>query len=163
MPTVEERLAEHGITLPKPSAPLAAYVPFVQTGNQLFVSGQLPLGLDPVPKGPLTAVDMAEGGTVEPGSTLALAQMAARQCAINLIAQAKAATGDLTRVARVVKLVGFVSSTSEFTQQPIVVNGASELMAVAFGDAGQHARSAVGVAALPLGVVVEVEAIFEVA
>ncbi|MEM7498507.1 MAG: RidA family protein [Pseudomonadota bacterium] len=162
MATVEEKLAEMGITLPTPGAPLAAYVPFVRTGNQLFVSGQLPLGINPLPTGRLTAADHVEGAAPE-GSAVAAAQAAARQCAVNAIAQAKIATGDLEAIARVVKLVGFVNSAPDFQQQHIVVNGASELMQAAFGDRGKHARSAVGVAALPMGVIVEVEAIFELA
>ncbi|MEM6487298.1 MAG: RidA family protein [Pseudomonadota bacterium] len=161
MASVEKNLAKMGITLPEPSVPLAAYVPFVQTGNQLFVSGQLPLGMDPMPKGPLKGADHADGAPA-PGSALASAQLAARQCAINLLSQAKAATGDLGKIKQVVKLVGFVASAADFNQQPLVVNGASELMQAAFGDAGKHARSAVGVAALPMGVVVEVEAVFEI-
>ena len=160
--TIDARLAELGIELPTPSAPVAAYVPTVMCGTQLFVSGQLPLGLDPLPKGTLAAADHAEGTPAE-GSRLAMAQAAARQCGINLIAQAKAAAGDLDRVARVVKLTGFVNSAHDFTQQPVVVNGCSELMLEVFGDRGQHARSAVGVAALPLGVMVEIEGIFEIA
>ncbi|MEM6358388.1 MAG: RidA family protein, partial [Pseudomonadota bacterium] len=111
MAAVEETLAEMGITLPTPGAPLAAYVPFVRTGNQLFVSGQLPLGIDPLPKGQLTAADHVDGAAPA-GSTLAAAQVAARQCAINAIAQAKIATGDLDAIARVVKLVGFVNSAA---------------------------------------------------
>ncbi|MEM6421775.1 MAG: RidA family protein, partial [Pseudomonadota bacterium] len=160
MATVEEKLASMGITLPEPAAPAAAYVPTVRTGDQLFVSGQLPLGLDPLPVATLTAADHIEQGA-EPGAGLAAAQAAARQCAINLIAQAKSAAGSLENVTRVVKLVGFVNSAPDFRQQHLVVNGASQLMQDAFGDRGFHARSAVGVAALPFGVVVEVEAIFE--
>ncbi|MEO1468759.1 MAG: RidA family protein [Pseudomonadota bacterium] len=160
MATVEERLSELGITLPTPAAPAAAYVPTVITGKQLFISGQLPLGLDPLPTGQLTEIDHVDGDIAE-GSTLHRAQIAARQCGINLIAQAKAATGDLETIARVVKLVGFVNSASGFHQQHLVVNGASQLMAAAFAEKGEHARSAVGVAALPFGVIVEVEAIFE--
>ncbi|MEM7530289.1 MAG: RidA family protein [Pseudomonadota bacterium] len=162
MATVEQKLAEMGITLPEPAAPAAAYVPFVRTGNQLFVSGQLPLGIDPLPTGCLTAADHAADGKTASGK-LADAQVAARQCAINLIAQAKVATGDLSGIARVVKLVGFVNSAPDFAQQHLVVNGASQLMMDAFGEIGQHARSAVGVAALPFNVVVEVEGIFELA
>jgi len=160
--TIDARLAELGIELPTPSAPVAAYVPSVLSGNQLFVSGQLPLGIDPLPTGTLTAADHADGTPAE-GSLLALAQAAARQCGINLIAQAKAATGDLDRIARVVKLTGFVSSAADFTQQPVVVNGCSNLMLEVFGEKGAHARSAVGVAALPFGVLVEIEGIFELA
>jgi enamine deaminase RidA (YjgF/YER057c/UK114 family) len=133
----------------------------VQAGSLLHLSGQLPIGLDPMPKGPLTKADEVEGTPPE-GSALALAQAAARQCALNLIAQAKVATNDLDAVIRVVKLTGFVASHADFTQQPLVVNGASHLMAEVFGpERGAHARSAVGVAALPFGVVVEVEAILQ--
>lgn len=160
--TAESRLAAMGITLPVPAAPVAAYVPFVRTGNQLFVSGQLPFGIDPLPTGTLSELHHADGKPEE-GSPLAAAQAAARMCAINLVAQAKAATGDLEKVVRVVKLVGFVNSDATFTQQPVVVNGASELMVAVFGSRGEHARSAVGVSSLPFGAVVEVEAVFEVA
>lgn len=160
--TVETRLAELGITLPEPAKPVASYVPFVRTGDLLFVSGQLPFGIDPLPTGALSAADHQDGAPAA-GSRLAQAQAAARMCGINLLAQAKAATGDLDRVKRVVKLVGFVNSAPDFTQQPVVVNGCSDLMKDVFGAAGEHARSAVGVSALPLGVMVEVEAIFEIA
>lgn len=150
---IEQRLAELGIELPTPARPVANYVPFVRTGNLLWVSGQVSLAADGSRIiGKLGAdFDVAKG------------QAAARRCAINLIAQAKAALGELDRVARVVKLVGFVNSTPEFGDQPSVVNGASDLMVEVFGDKGRHARSAVGVAALPLGVAVEIEAVFEAA
>ncbi|MEL6773846.1 MAG: RidA family protein [Pseudomonadota bacterium] len=162
MASVEERLAEMGITVPEATAPAAAYVPTVRTGNHLYVSGQLPLGLDPLPVATLSAADHIEQGA-EPGPGLAAAQAAARQCGINLIAQIKAATGDLESVVRVVKLVGFVNSAPDYRQQHLVMNGASQLIQTAFGAKGLHARSAVGVAALPFGVVVEVEAIVELA
>lgn len=160
---IEAKLTEMGLTLPTPAKPVASYVPFVRTGNVLFMSGQLPFGIDPLPTGTLTAADHAEGGAPGSGSRLATAQAAARQCALNLLAQAKAATGDLDRITRVVKLVGFVNCDSSFTQQPVVVNGASDLMKDVFGAAGEHARSAVGASSLPLGVLVEVEAVFEIA
>lgn len=149
--TTDARLAELGITLPEPAAPAANYVPYVQSGNQLFVSGQLPMG----PNG------VEYVGTCGKDIDVADGQKAARLCAINLLAQAKAATGNLDRL-RVVKLGGFVASTPDFTQQPAVVNGASDLMAEVLGERGRHARAAVGVAALPFGVAVEVEAIFEI-
>lgn len=157
--TVEARLAEMGIELPVPAKPVAAYVPFVLTGNLLFVSGQLPMGIDPLPAGTLTAADHAPGDS----ATMAAAVAAARMCAINLLAQAKAATGDLDRVTRVVKLVGFVNCDASFAQHPAVINGASQLMQDAFGEKGAHARSAVGVSSLPFGTLVEVEAVFEIA
>ncbi|MEM6676375.1 MAG: RidA family protein [Pseudomonadota bacterium] len=160
--SVEDTLASLGITLPTPGAPVAAYVPTVITGSTLYVSGQLPIGMEPLPIGQLAAADHVDGAVPE-GSRLAHAQAAARQCAINLIAQAKIATGDLERIARVVKLTGFVNSDASFQQQHLVVNGASQLLLDAFGDKGKHARSAVGVAALPFGVIVEVEGIFEIA
>ena len=150
--TAESRLADLGITLPEPSAPVANYVPFVQTGNLLFVSGQVPI------------VDGKPAFLGRCGETISTddAVAAARACAVNLITQVKAATGDLERVARVVKLIGFVNSAPGFTDQPKVINGASDLMVEVFADKGRHARSAVGVAALPLGVSVEVEGTFEI-
>ncbi|MFZ2871962.1 RidA family protein [Zavarzinia sp.] len=149
----DSRLAELGITLPVPAAPVANYVPFVVTGDLLFVSGQLPIGPDGLVKGKLGNDLDAEAGNA-----------AARLCAINLIAQAKIALGgDLSRVKRVVKLVAFIACNDAFTDQPKVANGASDLFVAVFGDAGRHARSAVGTNALPLGAAVEVEAIFEIA
>ena len=150
---IEKRLADLGIVLPSPAAPAANYVPFVVSGLHLYISGQLPFDAS----GALIKGRCGEDLSVEDG------QKAARLCAINLLAQAKAATGDLGRIARLVKLTGFVNSTPDFTDQPKVVNGASDLMVEALGDKGKHARSAVGVAALPLGVAVEIEAIFELA
>jgi len=154
MPTPEERLEELGITLPEPVAPQAAYVPCVRSGDLVYVSGQVPL-VDGKPgwTGRLGASDLS----VDDGA------QAARRCAINLVAALKKELGDLSRVRRVVKVNGYVASDPGFTDQPKVVNGASELLAAVFGDAGRHARAAVGVAALPLGVPVEVEAIVEVA
>lgn len=151
--SVEARLASLGIALPAASAPAANYVPFVQTGSLLFISGQISM------KGDGTRLTGKVGDTVD----LAGGAAAARQCGINLIAQMKAALGDLDRVTRVVKLVGFVNSTPDFYDQPKVINGCSDLFVEVFGDAGRHARSAVGVAALPFDVSVEVEAIVEVA
>ncbi len=152
MSTAEDRLAELGLTLPADTPPLAAYVPAVRTGNLVFTSGQLPRL-----NGELTHV-----GTVGAEVTPEEATVAAQACALNAIAALKAEIGDLEKVRRVVKVVGFVASAPGFTGQPAVVNGASELLGKVFGDAGVHARSAVGVAALPLGVPVEVEMIVEV-
>jgi len=148
---IEARLNALNITLPDAPAPAANYVPFVRTGNQIFVSGQVSSGPDGFIKGKLGA-DMS----VEEGAA------AARRCGLALIAQARAAVGDLDKVKRVVKLVGFVNSTVDFTDQPKVVNGCSDLMVEVFGEAGRHARSAVSAASLPFGVAVEIEAIFEV-
>jgi len=150
---IEARLKELGIELPQAAAPAANYVPFVISGKLLFVSGQLPMaGGKPAVTGVLGA-----------GVTLAEGQRAARLCAVNIIAQAKAALGDLDRVTRIVRLGGFVASAPDFTDQPKVVNGASDLMVEVFGDAGRHARAAVGVNVLPLGTAVEVDAIIEFA
>ncbi|MDR3376611.1 MAG: RidA family protein [Ancalomicrobiaceae bacterium] len=152
MSSVETRLAELGITLPTPAKPVANYVPSVLSGNILYVSGQVSrLGEE--------SIDGKLGDTVD----IETGARAARLSAINLIAQVKAAVGDLDRVVRVVKLTGFVNSTLAFGDQPKVVNGASDLMVAVFGDKGRHARSAVGVASLPFGVAVEVEGIFEIA
>jgi enamine deaminase RidA (YjgF/YER057c/UK114 family) len=150
---IETRLVDLGYTLPDAPAPAANYVPFVQTGNLVHVSGQIPIGPEGMIKGKLGA-DVALEDGVE----------AAKLCALSLLAQAKAATGgDLSRVARLVKMVGFVNSTPDFDQQPVVINGASDLMVEVLGDAGRHARSAVSAGSLPFGVAVEIEAIFEVA
>jgi enamine deaminase RidA (YjgF/YER057c/UK114 family) len=149
MPTPEERLQELGVSLPAPAVPVAAYVPCVRTGSMVYVSGQVPV-LDGKPShlGHLgDNVDLEDG------------RAAARTCAVNVLAALKAELGELSRVRRVVKVTGFVASTPDFTDHPKVINAASEL----FGDAGRHARAAIGVAALPLGVPVEVEAIVEVA
>src|SRR5271154_1574083 len=152
--TVEQKLASQGIALHEPPNPVANYVPFVRTGNLLFVSGQVCLGADGklIAKGKLGA-----GVTIEQGSA------AARGCAINLLAQVKAALGDLDKVARVVRLGGFVNSAPDFLDGPKVLNGASDLMVAAFGDKGRHARTTVGVASLPADAAVEVEGVFEVA
>ena len=151
--TIESRLAELGIELPEAAIPVANYVPTVITGNHLFVSGQLPMGA-----GGLQFTGKL-GDTVD---TEAGAQ-AARLCGINIIAQAKKAVGDLDRVARIVKLVGFVNSTPDYLDQPKVINGASDLMVEVFADKGRHARSAVSAASLPMDASVEVEAILEIA
>lgn len=151
--SAESRLKELGIELPQAPAPAANYVPYVITGNLVIVSGQLPM----------VAGEIKSLGRC--GNTLTVddGYAAARICAINLIAQVKAACGgDLSRVKRVVRLGGFVNSTADFTDQPKVINGASDLMAEVFGDAGKHARAAVGVPSLPLGVSVEVEGTFEI-
>ena len=147
--TPEARLTALGITLPTAAAPAANYVPTVISGGLLHISGQIPFGPDGKP---------LQGRLGETHDTAAGAD-AARLCAINLIAQMAAALGSLDRVERVVKLGVFVSSTADFTQQPEVGNGASDLMVAVFGEAGRHARSAVGVAVLPRGVPVEVDAI----
>ena len=143
------KLAELGLTLPQAAAPVAAYVPTVEAGGLLHVSGQLPF-VD----GQLVRGRLGENVTVEQG------QAAAQACALMLLAQVKAALGGFDRVERVVKLGAFIASTANFTDQPKVANGASELMVAAFGEAGKHARSAVGVPVLPLGAAVEVDAIF---
>jgi enamine deaminase RidA (YjgF/YER057c/UK114 family) len=150
--TAEERLAELGLTLPTDTAPLATYVPAVRTGNLVFTSGQLPR----------VDGELTHTGKVGAGVTPEDAKEAAQACALNAIAALKAEIGDLEKVRRVVKVLGFVASAPDFTGQPGVVNGASELLGKVFGDAGVHARSAVGVAALPLDVPVEVEMIVEV-
>jgi len=149
--SIDARLAELGIVLPEPAAPVAAYVPAVEAGGLLYISGQLPF-VD----GQLVTGRLGEDVSLEQGYA------AARACGLMLLAQAKAALGSLDRVERVVKLGAFVNSTGDFTDQPKVANGASELMAEVFGDAGKHARSAVGVPVLPLGAAVEVDAILSV-
>ncbi|MEU7862808.1 RidA family protein [Nonomuraea sp. NPDC049141] len=151
--TPEEKIAELGLTLPEVVAPLAAYVPAVRTGDLVYTSGQVPL------------VDgkMAQTGKVGAEVGLDDARELARICALNALAALKAEIGDLGKVVRIVKVVAFVASDPAFTQQPQVANGASELLAEVLGEAGKHARSAVGVAALPLDAPVEVELIAEVA
>ncbi len=150
---IEQRLAELGIDLPEAAAPAANYVPFVVTGNLVFVSGQIP---------------MREGKLIytgKVGADLSLedGQQAARLVGMNIIAQVRAACdGDLDRVRRCVKLGGFVNSTSDFHQHPQVINGASDLMVEVFGDAGRHARFALGSNALPFNVAVEIDAVFEI-
>lgn len=156
MSNIEKRLAEQGIALPSPAAPVANYVPFVQTGNLLVISGQLPLGLD----GKLAD---AHKGKLGQGVDATTGQAAARLCAINLLAQAKAAVGDLDRITRCVRLGGFINADPAYAGLAPVMNGASDLMVAALGDAGRHARSTIGVAELPLDACVEVEAMFEVA
>ena len=149
---IDRALAELGLTLPQAAAPVAAYVPVVAAGGFLHVSGQLPFK-----DGAVVIGRLGDDVSLEQG------QDAAQRCALMLVAQLKAHLGSLEQVTRVVKLGVFVNSTADFTDQPKVANGASELMVTLFGDAGRHARSAVGVAALPLGAAVEVDAIVEVA
>lgn len=153
MSKVEDRLKAMGIELPQPVAPVANYVPFVRSGNQVTISGQISI-----------AADGGIKGTVGVDVDLETAQAAARLCGINLLAQMKAACdGDLDRVVRVVKLGGFVQAGPDFIDIPKVINGCSDLMVEALGDAGRHARSAVGVYKLPLGFAVEVDAVVEIA
>lgn len=150
--TIESRLAELGVKLPDAPAPAANYVPHAQTGDIVFVSGQISNGPDGFITGKLGA-DMS----VEEGAE------AAKSCAIALLAQVKAACGgDIERLVRVVKLTGFVNSTADFGDQPKVINGASDFLVEALGDAGRHTRSAVSAASLPFGVAVEIEGIFQV-
>jgi enamine deaminase RidA (YjgF/YER057c/UK114 family) len=153
MGAVEERLSALGHTVPDVAPPVAVYVPAVQTGNLVYTSGQLPL---------VSGVLMGTGKVGAEVTAEQAGQMAA-QCALNAIAAIRALVGDLERVVRVVKVVGFVASDPGFSGQPGVVNGASELLGAAFGEAGVHARSAVGVAVLPLDAPVEVEVIVEIA
>jgi enamine deaminase RidA (YjgF/YER057c/UK114 family) len=152
MTQIETRLAELGVTLPQAPAPAANYVPFVAVGNLVHVSGQISQTADGLIKGRLGAdMDVAAGAA------------AAQRCAISLLAQLRnAVDGDWGRVVRAVKLTGFVNSTPDFTDQPKVINGASDFLVAVMGDSGRHARSAVSAASLPLGVAVEIEGIFEI-
>ena len=151
---IDARLAELGIQVPEAAAPVANYVGYVQTGNLIFVSGQVTLK----DGSPQYLGKLGDSISLEDG------QAAARLCAINIISQVKAACGgDLDRVQRVVKLTGFVNSTPDFTDQPKVINGASDLMVEVFGDKGRHSRAAVSAGSLPIGVAVEVEAVVEIA
>lgn len=151
--SIEARLAELGVTLPDAPEPAANYVPWVRSGNQLFVSGQISANADGMIIGKLGHdMDVAAGAE------------AARACAISLLAQLKAGCGgDIERLVRVVKLMGFVNSTPDFGDQPKVINGASDFMVKALGEKGRHARSAVSAASLPFGVAVEIDAVFEIA
>jgi enamine deaminase RidA (YjgF/YER057c/UK114 family) len=151
---IEKKLSDLGITLPTPAAPIANYVAAVRSGNLITVSGQLCFG----DEGKLVATGQL-GGTV----SMEDGQKAARACAINLIAQLKAAVGDLDKVVRVVRLGGFINSAPGYGDGPKVMNGASDLMVEVFGDKGRHARSTVGVSALPVNAAVEIEGLFEVA
>lgn len=150
--SIEAKLESLGVTLPDAPAPAANYVPYVQVGDMVYVSGQISNDENGLILGKL-----GDDMDVEAGAA------AARRCAINLLAQVKAACGgDLDRLVRVVKLTGFVNSTADFTAQPQVINGASDFMVEALGEAGRHSRSAVSAAALPLGVAVEIEGFFQV-
>lgn len=150
---IDARLEELGITLPEPAAPAANYVPFVTTGNLVFISGQVPVG----PEGLMYQGKVGRDVSAED------AQQAARLCALNIIAQVKAACdGDLDRVARCVKLGGFVNGSPDFDQHPAVINGASDLIGEVFGEKGKHARFAVGAGNLPFNVAVEIDAVFEI-
>ena len=152
MGNFETKLAEMGITLPEAPAPAANYVPYVQAGDMVFVSGQIPKEGDTLHVGKL-------GDDLETPAGAA----AAKVCAIALLAQVKAACGgDLDRLVRVVKLTGFVNSTADFGEQPAVINGASDFLGEALGEAGKHSRSAVSAASLPFGVAVEIEGIFQI-
>jgi enamine deaminase RidA (YjgF/YER057c/UK114 family) len=156
MSAIEDRLAALGVTLPQPAAPVATYVGAVRTGTLVVVSGQLPFGAD-------GKLDPAFVGKLKPGAAIDSAKAAARQCAINVLAQVKAIVGDLDKVSRVVRLGGFFSVEGGHEALPAAMNGASDLIAEAFGDKGRHARTTVGVAHLPLNVVCEVEGLFEIA
>jgi enamine deaminase RidA (YjgF/YER057c/UK114 family) len=151
--TIENRLTRLGVTLPGAAAPAANYLPFAQSGSLLFTAGQLPLR-----DGKLQAT-----GLLGQDLDVAAGKEAAKLCAINVLAQAKAALGDLQKISRVVKITVFVASAAGFTEQHLVANGASDFLVEALGDAGKHARSAVGVATLPLNAAVEIEAVIEVA
>ena len=151
--SVEKKLSELGVTLPAPGAPVANYVPVVRTGNLLFISGQLPRDAE----GKLATGHLGADVDVPTG------QAAARLCALHLLAQVKGFIGDLDQIVRVVKLTAFVNSTPDFTDQASVVNGCSDFLVEALGDKGRHARSAVGISALPLNAAVEIEAIIEIA
>ncbi|MCK8783892.1 RidA family protein [Roseomonas sp. NAR14] len=148
---IDSRLAELGIVLPAPPAAVANYVPFVQSGRLLVVSGQIPL------------VDgkIAQTGKLGGAVSVEQGQAAARLCLINVLAQCRAALGDLDRIARVVRLGGFIAAGPDFTQHAVVMNGASDLAVAVFGEAGRHARSTVGVPSLPGDASVEVEGMFE--
>jgi enamine deaminase RidA (YjgF/YER057c/UK114 family) len=160
MSQIDHRLAELGVVLPKPAAPVANYVPYVRTSGmagalpQLWVSGQLPLG----PDGTLAE---RHKGKLGPDSAVETAREAAERCAINVLAQAREAVGDLDKIVRVVRLGGFFSVASQFDALPQAMNGASDLMAAVFGEKGRHARTTVGVGHLPLNAMAEVEAVFE--
>ncbi len=150
---IEDRLTFLGVDLPRPAAPAANYVPFVESRGMLYISGQIPVGHEGIE----FVGRLGDGFGIEEGRS------AARLCAINILAQARAALGDLDRIGRIVKLTGFVNASPDFNDHPKVINGASDFMVEVFGDKGRHARSAVGVAGLPFGVAVEVEAIIEIA
>jgi enamine deaminase RidA (YjgF/YER057c/UK114 family) len=155
MSQVAKRLEELGVKLPQAAAPVANYVPSTRAGSLLFVSGQLPFGPD-------GRIAQAHIGKLGPESTTAIASEAARLCAINLLAQAQAAVGGLDRISRVVRLGGFFNVEASFDPLSQAMNGASDLVAAAFGERGRHARTAVGVAHLPFNALVEIEGTFEV-
>jgi enamine deaminase RidA (YjgF/YER057c/UK114 family) len=162
MTQTAKRLAELGIVLPKPAAPVANYVPFVRTGGSqpgapslLYVSGQLPLGPDGM-------LEERHKGKLGPDSPIEAAREAAQRCTINILAQATAAIGSLDKVVRVVRLGGFFAVASSFDALPQAMNGASDLMAEVFGERGRHARTTVGVAHLPMNAIAEIEAVFEI-
>jgi enamine deaminase RidA (YjgF/YER057c/UK114 family) len=156
MSQIEKRLQALGVTLPSPAAPIANYVPFVTTGHLLVISGQICLG----PDGKLAPEHRGKlGGSVSAEQGVA----AARLCAINVLAQARAALGDLDRITRCVRLGGFINAMPDYAGLPVIMNGASDLMVEALGDKGRHARSTIGVAELPADAAVEVEAMFEFA
>ncbi len=149
---IDKKLKEIGVSLPIPARAVANYVPYVIDGHNLYISGQLPMGTE----------GLAYTGKVGMAISVENGAKAAETCAINLLAQAKAALSDLDRIDRVLKLVGFVNCPDQFEQHPVVINGASDLMVKVFDDAGRHARSAVGVSSLPFNASVEVEAIFRI-
>lgn len=155
MTAIETKLADLGLALPTPAAPIANYVPFVLSGKQLVVSGQLALGSD-------GKLGDAHKGKLGREVEKSVGQAAARLCFLNVLAQAKAALGDLDRISRVVRLGGFINAEPDYTDLPAIMNGASDLAVEVFGDKGRHARSTIGVASLPFGCAVEVEALFEV-
>ncbi|MBZ9993714.1 RidA family protein [Mesorhizobium sp. BH1-1-4] len=150
--TIEKRLSDLGVTLPVAAAPAANYVPYCRSGNLLFTAGQLPLK-----DGKLQA-----SGLIGRDVDTATGKDAAKYCAINILAQAKAALGDLEKIRRLVKITVFVASAPDFVEQHLVANGASDFLVAVLGEGGKHARSAVGTASLPLNAAVEIEAIFEV-
>ncbi len=153
MGTIDTHLASLGIVLPVPAKPVANYVPWVRTGNLVFISGQ----------GPVAGGKVVHSGILGGGVSIEDGVRSARLCALNVVAQLREACGgDLDRVRRIVKLVGFVNASAEFTDHPKVINGASDFMVEVFGDKGRHARSAVGAPSLPFGISVEVEAIAEI-
>jgi enamine deaminase RidA (YjgF/YER057c/UK114 family) len=156
MSQIASRLEQLGIVLPAPAAPVANYVPYARLGRMLIVSGQLPLGSD-------GKIASAHVGKLGPDSPVDAAREAARLCAINVLAQARAALGDLDSIVQVVRLGGFFNVASSFDSLPWAMNGASDLMAALFGERGRHARTTVGVAHLPLNAMAEVEATFETA
>ena len=154
MGTIDKRLADLGIVLPTPAKPVANYVPWVKTGNLVFISGQ----------GPMADGKLVYTGALGNGVSIEDGIRSARLCGVNVLAQLREAVdGDLDRVQRVVKLLGFVNASADFTEHPKVINGASDLMVEVFGEKGRHARSAVASPSLPFAISVEVEAIFEIA